>query len=404
MSFMLFVLMLPFASYIAALSVIQDEWEITNIEAGAIFSAYLAGYAVSALLVIPLTDRLRARPVFLSAAAISVASNALFPLLADGLYSGMALRALAGVGMVGIYMPGVRIIAERVPNIGRGTAVGMFVTAQYAAQSASLAATGGLMSALDWRDAYLVMSLASMLSLPLMLPLLRSHVNSPTLGSSGRLDLTVLKSRTARYFIMGYSLHALELYAVRVWLPVFLTAVLIARGVDDSQAVVKAATVVGIAFGAASIGPLVGGVISNRWGRATSAAAIFALSGACSWLIGWTGDLPWVLIIGLTVVYGWAISADSAIYSTAITELADPDRLGSMMAVQAFLGFMGGVVGPILLGGVLDVAPDGSEWKVGFSLVGLIAAAAIAGLLRVRSVPLVRGYAPKESGRPSPTI
>ena len=128
-----------------------------------------------------------------------------------------------------------------VPDSGRGAAVGLFVTALYAAQSVSLAATGGLMSVLDWRDAYLVMALVSALSLPLMLLLLRGHVDSPTRGSSGRLDLTVLKSRTARYFIMGYSLHALELYAVRVWLPVFLTTVLIARGVDDAQAVVRAA-------------------------------------------------------------------------------------------------------------------------------------------------------------------
>ena len=95
---------------------------------------------------------------------------------------------------------------------------------------------------------------------------------------------------------------------------------------------------------------------------------------------------------------------DARGYSTAITELADPDRLGSTMAVHAFLGFMGGVVGPILLGGVLDVSPDEAEWKIGFSFIGLIALVAIAGLLRVRSAPLTRGYPPKEGTRPSPTI
>ena len=58
MCLMMVLLLLPFASYVAAISFIQDEWHLNNTQAGAVYSAYLAGYAVSALFVIPLTDRL----------------------------------------------------------------------------------------------------------------------------------------------------------------------------------------------------------------------------------------------------------------------------------------------------------------------------------------------------------
>ena len=388
MSAMLFILLLPFASYVAALPFIQDEWQINNTQAGAIFSAYQAGFAVAALLVIPLTDRLEPRRILFVSATVSVFANMLFPIAADGIITASVLRAVAGAALVGVYVPGLRIVSERFSGSGRGMAMGFFVTAFYAANSASLIATGALMAWISWREAYLALSLAAFAGVPLAFVLLRGlHQPKLVRPSAGRLDLSVLRNRPTRYFILGYSLHAAELYVVRVWLPAFLVVVLVARGVESSQAVVTAATVGGIALAAGSIGPVMGGIISDKWGRAASASAIFALSGVCSGLIGWMGDFPWIAIVAVAVVYGWAISADSAIYSTAITEVADPARLGSAMAVQSFLGFMGGVIGPIIVGGILDVAPESIRWGLGFSFVGLLSIVAIAGLMRLRSLP-----------------
>ena len=203
-------------------------------------------------------------------------------------------------------------------------------------------------------------------------------------GTSGRLDLTILKNVAARYLILGYSLHATVLFAIRVWLPVFLVAVLVGRGFEDGVVVVRATVFGGLALTVGSLGPVMGGIVSDRFGRATSAAAIFALSGACSWLIGWSGDFPGPLILAIAVVYGWAIAADSAIYSTGVTEVAAPEQLGSTMAVQAFTGFLGGVIGPVLVGLVLDVTDDSFRW--GFSSMGVIAVVAVGALLRLRYI------------------
>ena len=277
LSLTLFILLLPSASYVAALPFIKQEWDLNNTQAGMVYSGYMAGYALSALLVIPMTDRLATKYIFIASAVISVTTQVLFPLVADGMVSGTVLMAFAGVGLVGVYMPGLRVISERFKDRGRGMAMGAFVTFSYGAHAASLASTGGLMSALEWRDAYLLLAVASTASLPVGYLLLRGHHRSGMRPSSGRLDLRVLQNRAARLFILGYSLHAMELYAVRVWLPAFLAATLIARGTDDEQAVIRAATVGGIALTAGALGPVVGGVISDRWGRATSAAAIFAL-------------------------------------------------------------------------------------------------------------------------------
>jgi MFS family permease len=387
MSLMLFILLMPFASYVAALPLIQDEWKLNNTQAGVIFSAYLAGFAASALFVLPLTDRFGSRPILIAATAISVVSHMLFPVLANGIVSAVILRAIAGLGLVGVYNPGMRVIAERFPNSGRGMAIGTFVTFFYASNSVSLALTGALMSRFAWRNAYLIMALIAVISVPMAYLLLRNHQHQGARQSSGRLDLSVLRNRITRLFILGYSLHAAELYVARVWLPAFLVAALVAKGMGEARAAVIAATVGGIALAGGAIGPIMGGIISDRWGRAMSAAIIFTLSGACSLAIGWMVGFPWAMIITVTVIYGWAIAADSAIYSTAVTEVASPLTLGSTLAVHSFLGFMGGVIGPIIFGGILDVSPDSIKWGLGFSFVGVLAIIAVIGLMRLRQVP-----------------
>jgi MFS family permease len=387
MSLMLFILQLPISSYIAALSFIKEEWSLNNLQAGAVYSAYLGGAVVSALFLVPLTDRLGTKRILLGSALVSVAAHLLFPLAANDVASAVVLRAIAGVGYLGVYTPGLRIVARRFPGGSRGMAMGLFVTAQYAAHSGSLALTGGLMSQLGWRDAYLVVSLLAILSLPMAYFLLRSQAEDTPGGSTGRLVPGVLRNPAVQYLILGYSLHSMQLFAVRLWLPLFLTGVLLGRGVDSAQAAVTAATVGGLTLAFGSIGPVMGGIISDRWGRAASATAIFALSGACSWLIGWTGDLPWALIIGIGAVYGWAIAADSAIYQAGVIEVSNPDHLGSTMAMQASLGLMGGVAGPIAFGAVLDLSPVAYEWGVAFSALGILAIVAVSGLQRLRTLP-----------------
>ena len=70
-----------------------------------------------------------------------------------------------------------------------------------------------------WRDAYAAVAVVSAISVPMMFLLLRSQAEIRQPHTSGRLDPTVLKSGPVRYVILGYSIHALNLYAIRVWLP-----------------------------------------------------------------------------------------------------------------------------------------------------------------------------------------
>ena len=396
---MLLTALLPFSGYVAALPFIQAEWEVGSAAAGAVYSAYLAGYAVSALLILPATDRIPTGAVFFASAVVSTVGNALFPILATDVWSASALRFVSGVGLVGLYMPGLRLIAAAFPASARGAAMGMYVTAFYAANAVSLFASGLLLDDFAWRRALLILAAASALSVPMALALTRGRSANPPSAPSGSpsagggLRLSVLADGRPRAFIIGYSLHAMELYAVRVWLPGLLAAALAARGADATQAAVSAATVGGIALAAGAVGPVMGGALSDRFGRAPSAMAVFALSGACCLAVGWAALAPWWLAVALACALGWATAADSSIYSTAIAETADPKTLGSSMALQAFFGFMGGVVGPIYMGAILDYAPQTTRWAIGFGGVSALSIAALIALNPARK-PLERRNPP----------
>ncbi len=384
MSLTLLIALSTFSSYVGAIPFIKSEWGISNTTAGLIFSCYLAGYAIAALLVLPLTDRLPTRTVFLISAVVSVVGNLLFPLVAYDLLMACILRLAAGAGLVGIYMPGLRLVSATFSAEKRGVAMGLYVTAFYSANAVSLALTGILMNTMDWRGAYLVLAVLSSVSVPLAFFLVRDLPQSRSTEGSGRLRLGVLRNRATTAYIVGYSLHAMELYAVRVWLPALLVAVLVARGNDVAGAAATAATVGGVALIVGGLGPVAGGALSDRFGRVNSAIGIFMLSGLLCLAIGWMLEAPLPLIVAVTVVLGWAVGADSSIYTTAIAESAAAGQLGSTMAVQAFLGFMGGVLGPIFIGAVLDFVPEGIQWQVGFTAVALLAIPAVITLYGVR--------------------
>jgi len=186
---------------------------------------------------------------------------------------------------------------------------------------------------------------------------------------------------------VAYALHTAELYLARLWLPILLGATFVSQGTDPVTAASLAATLAGFMFMTDIAGVFVGGYLSDRIGRTAGAAMIFAVSGACSfaagWLVGWTP----ALLIGIGFVYGFITAADSAIYSTAVTELSLKNRIGSAQAVQSFVGFTVGATAPVLAGTILDLARSASGWGLAFSFNGLLAVIGVAALLWLHRLP-----------------
>ena len=392
----LFLSLLPFSSYVSSAPLIRDEWELSNAEAALVFSAYLIGYAVSSVVLIPLADRLSPRRVLLASVVLMAVSNLLFPLFATNVWTGSALRFMSGMGHVGAYVPGIQLVSLRFAHGRRGAAVGVFVAMGYAGTTVSYVFMGQLLNAVEtWQTAYLVTALVALAGLvpATLLALERGAGRSesvpdrPGASAGWHLDLSVLRNRPAVLAIAGYTLHTAELYLARLWLPLLLGAMFIHGGAGDQDAAAQASTWAGLMFMTGVGGVLVGGLVSDYTGRTAGAMLIFAVSGVCSFVIGWLIGAPPAFMLALGFVYGLSTAADSAIYSTAVTELSPRGRIGSTQAVQAFIAFTVGAAAPIAAGTVLDLVQGAAGWGLAFSLNGALAVAGVSAMFALRRMP-----------------
>ncbi len=370
--------MLVFLNYTAIQPILQSEWGMRHGEAGLIFSAYQACYLLAVLILATLTDRMDTRIIYITAAAWAGLAGLGFPFFAQGFRSAALLRALAGIGLAGTYVPGMRLVAERFASQHRGFAIAVYASAFGLGSAISLALTGLLTRTAGWRVAMGLTALG-----PLLAAGLAAFVLSPAgprpAARARLLDARVFRNRPALLMIAGYAAHNWELFGMRSWLPPFLAAALVQRGtnlVDASSLGATLASGILLVGAASNIG---GGWLSDRWGRVRVIILSQIASAACSFTIGWFFATPLWAILGLASIYGVFVTSESGALSTGVTELAEPSALGATLAVQSCFGFLAAALSPACLGFLLDMLqPVGGtttfspwQWGPAFGILGL---------------------------------
>ncbi|HUG56470.1 MAG TPA: MFS transporter [Candidatus Limnocylindrales bacterium] len=368
------LVLLPSNLPAAALPLLGAEWSASSAALGWVVSAYQLGYTAAVPILLPLTDRVSAPRIVAASAAVTAIASALFPLLAHDAVVGSLLRVVAGMGLAGIYMPGVRLVAASARPERRGFAIGAYVAAFYLGTALSFL-VAGLLLPLGWRMAGLLITLPALLALPLAFA-----SAAPTLeaGDRGRLDPRVLRDPPLARTVFAYAAHAWELFVSRTWTAAFLAAALVSSGLELADASASASLWASVAFAIAIPAVFLGGWWSDRVGRDRAAIVLAATSGVLSLAIGFLLEAPFAALMLLVCVHAAFIGSDSAVYSTAVTELSPRGRLGSAQAVQALAGFGMGAVGPVVAGAALDV---GLSWPGVFATGGvlsLLGAAALA--------------------------
>ena len=355
-------IMLVFINYSAILPILKTEWEMNNTQAGVIFSVYQLGYIASGVLLSTLSDRLNIRWIFITAALWSGAANLLFALYAHDYLSGLILRGLTGIGMGGTYMPGLKLVAERFASHQRGRAIGIYVGSLVLGASLSLVVPGIVAGIWGWRTAMLACSLGVFFGVCLSFLVFRGYRPSRSQPSPRGFSGEILQNRPALLVILGYASHMWEMYGMRSWLAPFFAAALAGWGFSTGSATATGATIAAVLVGIGAFSTAITGSLSDRFGRTATVTIVMFGSAICSFLFGWLINTNLWLTLGVGIIYGWLIVAESPVFSTALTELVAPGYLGAAMGMQSLVGYTMGMISPTAFGWALDRFQDWQPW------------------------------------------
>lgn len=362
----------------ALLPAYMARWSLGSADAGWLVGIFYAGYVVSVPVLLALTDRVAARRVYLLGAGLTAAAHLGFALLADGFWSGLACRALAGVGWAGAYMPGLKILADRFEGDRQARAVSWHAAGVGAASALSFGVAGGIAAFAGPDAAFLFAGFAALFALLVAACGFPGSQPSGPAAPRRLFDFRpVFRNRRAMGWIAGYAVHTWEMAAVRAWGVTFLAATFADGAGPGPTFVFTVAGIVGI------LCSLAGNEAAIRLGRRGLVTVAMTGGAVVALVIGWVApDRPW-LAAGLVILWLGLAYLDSSALTAGTVQAADRELRGATMGLHSMAGYAGGLVGPIGVGLALDLTsahPD-IAWWVGFAH---LAPVGLLGLLLVR--------------------
>lgn len=367
-----------FGAFATALPTLMAEWRLGNAEAGWISGAYFIGYVGAVPVLVGLTDHIDSRKIYLVGCIAGTIGGLGFALLAEGFWSAVFFQVFAGAGLAGIYMPGLRVLGERLPEDKRLRSVAYYTSMFGVGTSLSFLTAGLLDAAFGWRSMFLWGGIGFFLAALLMIAAIWGlPVVMGRKPPSGRHPLDfrpVFTNRPALGYILAYGGHAFELFAVRAWMVAFLLYAWSRSSTEPAGLAISQWVTVCMLVGVAT--SILGAELARLFGRIALVRWIAGASAVVGVVLGLATSLPFWVVAALIFIYSALIAADSGTITTGTVAESRPDEQGATLAVHSMVGFAGGIVGPPLAGLALDLG--GNATPVGWAMAMAVCAAGSA--------------------------
>ncbi|HWZ27366.1 MAG TPA: MFS transporter [Gemmatimonadales bacterium] len=331
--------MAPWFSASAVSGTLTRLWDLSSAGAAWLTVSVQLGFVTGALVssALALSDLWSARRLFAwSAAAAALATAAV--IIAPTAGVAFALRFLTGAALAGAYPPGMKLAAGWF-RTGRGTAIGVMVGA-LTLGSALPHLVRWMVPAEAWKLVVAVAALSALAGAALILVVPSDGpYAAPSPPFSWSAVPRILERPPIRLANLGYLGHMWEVYAMWTWVGAFIAASEAARDpTPPGRSVAPLVTFAVVGIGAP--GSWLGGILADRWGRVRTTTVAMIVSGSCALFVGALFGQSLLLLVPILFIWGVSVVADSAQFSTAISELAPPEYVGTALTLQTSLGFL----------------------------------------------------------------
>ncbi len=355
-------------------------WGLSYSEAGWITAAFYGAYIAAVPILVTLTDRVDPKRVYLAGVALTVVGHLSFALFADGFWSATFARALTGIGWAGTYMTGLKLLADRVDGKLLARATAGHAASIGISGALSFACAAFIADAAGWAASFHAAAASAALAWLLVLfavPAAKQAV-SASKGDHALFDFRpVLRNRSAMAYAIVYAIHTLEMSALRGWGVAYLTFVAATTGA--ASGVLSPSTTLTLLGLAGTVASILGNEAAILLGRRRLIVLALIASALCACLLGIVGPRSYVLAAALLMLYGPIVWLDSSSLTAGTAGTAEPSRRGATLAVHSMLGYLGGFIGPLAVGWILDAGGGAPHlaWAAAFVFIGLLSVFAL---------------------------